>query len=34
MKIRKLLINPYFRQEVEKTKTLIYDQSQSAEVLV
>jgi predicted nucleotidyltransferase len=26
--------NPYFRQEVEKTKTLIYDQSQSAEVLV
>lgn len=26
--------NPYFQQEVEKTKTLIYDRSQSAEVLV
>ena len=24
--------NPYFRQEVEKTKTLIYDRSQGAEV--
>ena len=26
--------NPYFRQEVEKTKVLIYDRSQSAEVLI
>ncbi len=26
--------NPYFRQEVEKTKSLIYDRSQSTEVLV
>ena len=26
--------NPYFHQEVEKTKTLIYDRSQSAEVFV
>ena len=26
--------NPYFRQEVEKTKTLIYDRSQSTEILV
>ena len=26
--------NPYFRQEVEKTKVLIYDRSQSAEILV
>ena len=26
--------NPYFQQEVEKTKVLIYDRSQSAEVLI
>ncbi|WP_424585078.1 nucleotidyltransferase family protein [Tunicatimonas sp.] len=26
--------NPYFRQEVEETKILIYDQSQSQEILV
>lgn len=26
--------NPYFRQEVEKTKVLIYDRSQSAEVFI
>lgn len=26
--------NPYFQREVDKTKTLIYDRSQSAEVLV
>lgn len=26
--------NPYFQQEVEKTKTLIYDRSQSKEVFV
>ena len=26
--------NPYFQEEVEKTKTLIYDRSQSEEVLV
>ena len=26
--------NPYFQQEVNRTKTLIYDRSQSAEVLI
>ena len=30
----KKFINPYFRQEVEKTKTLIYDRSESQEIPV